>query len=93
MNRFKQLIESDLHPADPVLTESKKISVKVKIPISNYAKKGDLASTYAKRDTSAAEKLASKQFKKKFKSFEISEVEFTKLTKSDAIFIVTAEGE
>lgn len=93
MNRFKTLLEHDLGPVPQKLKESKELSVTVKLPFSDYSKKGDMASVYAKRDKSSAEKLAKKQFQKKFTSFEIVTVEFMKLTKTDAIFTVTAKGE
>lgn len=92
MNRFQQLLEDDFKQASQ-LKESKEVTVKVKVPFSKYENKGDLANVYAKRDTAAAEKLAKPMLKKKLKKFEIESVEFYKLTKTEAIFNVTAKGE
>lgn len=92
MNRFKSLLESDFSPA-PQLKESKDVTVKVKVPFSNYEDKGDLANVYAKRDLKTAEKLAMSLLKKKFKKFEIKNVKFEKETRKEAVFNVTATGE
>ena len=93
MNRFKTLLENDFIPATNQLNEAKNITLKIKIPISNYANRDELADVYAQRDTATAEKLAMKILKKKIKKPSIIKVEFQKLTKKEAVFNVTAKGE
>ncbi len=63
MNRFKSLLESDLQPTEVLQEKSKSKKILVKIPLSNYSDKGDLAFAYAKRDTKTAIEIATKKLK------------------------------